>query len=140
MPRAANLLRTSFAYGELSPRMLGRVDLRAYYSQGLRECVNWIPDKTGSMRYRGGTQHSYTLGANREYRMIPFDVNGQPAILALTTAGARVYYGPRSSGNSRTYTPSYRVVDENQRSDTSMFDWQVNGVIGGSADPPDSPC
>ena len=134
MPRA-NLLRSSFAYGELSPRMLGRVDLRAYYAQGLRECVNWIPDKTGSMRYRGGTQHSYTLGANRAYRLVPFDVNGQPAVLALNTAGARVYYAPRSSGSSRTYTPSYRVVDENQRSDTSMFDWQVNGVAGASVDP-----
>ena len=131
----ANLLRSSFAYGELSPRMLGRVDLRAYYTQGLRECVNWIPDKTGSMRYRGGTQHSYTLGANREYRLIPFDVNGQPAVLALNTAGARVYYAPRASGRSRTYTPSYRVTDESQRSDTSMFDWQVNGVAGASMDP-----
>ena len=134
MPRA-NLLRSSFAYGELSPRMLGRVDLRAYYAQGLRECVNWIPDKTGSMRYRGGTQHSYTLGANRAYRLVPFDVNGQPAVLALNTAGARVYYAPRASGSSRTYTPSYRVVDENQRSDTSMFDWQVNGLVGGAVDP-----
>ena len=108
-----NVLRNSFAFGELSPRVLGRSDLRAYYDQGLRRCVNWLPDSTGALRYRGGTEYEADLGDDRdlrEYRLIPFDIDGFPAMLALNTSGMRAYY-PRdtvaSTDNARRANLEY---------------------------------
>ena len=105
-----NILRNSFAFGELSPRVLGRSDLRAYYDQGLRKCVNWLVDSTGALRYRGGTEFQADLGADREYRLIPFDLDGYPAMLAVNTSGMRAYYPPEtiaSTDNARRANLEY---------------------------------
>ena len=87
-----NVVRNSFAMGELSPRMLGRSDLRGTYQQGLRRLVNFLVDKTGSAKYRAGTQHARQIGAAGDHRLIPLKIAGNPALLHLTTTQARVYY------------------------------------------------
>lgn len=46
-------LQTSFAAGELSPRLRGRVDAPVY-KQGLATCDNWNPTPQGSLLKRNG--------------------------------------------------------------------------------------
>ena len=50
-----NLQRTSWAFGELDQRMLGRTDLPTY-RQGCSKLENWLPTKSGAISKRGGTQ------------------------------------------------------------------------------------
>ena len=87
-----NRVRASFAYGLVSARMLGRFDLRAVYTQALRECVNWLPDRTGSLRYRAGTQYSATLGDEAPRRLAAFEVDRAPAVLELRETEAVIHY------------------------------------------------
>ena len=50
-----NLQRTSWGYGELDQRMLGRTDLPTY-RQGLVKMENWLPAKSGAAVMRGGME------------------------------------------------------------------------------------
>lgn len=55
MPRHA-AIQTSFAGGELSERLRGRVDAELY-QRGLARCENWEPMPQGSLRMRAGTEY-----------------------------------------------------------------------------------
>lgn len=59
MPRQ-NYIIESFAAGEISPRMWGRISATGY-QQGLAECVNMIPDTRGPCISRGALRHFYRL-------------------------------------------------------------------------------
>ena len=50
-----NLLRASFAAGELSPRLQGRVDLDIY-KKGLRRLENFIVSSSGGLEFRRGAE------------------------------------------------------------------------------------
>ena len=50
-----NLQRTSWGYGELDQRMLGRTDLPTY-RQGVVKMENWLPAKSGAAVMRGGME------------------------------------------------------------------------------------
>ena len=50
-----NLQRTSWGYGELDRRMLGRTDLPTY-KQGVVKMENWLPAKSGAAVMRGGME------------------------------------------------------------------------------------
>ena len=87
-----NVPYPSFSYGEISPRMLGRIDITSLYRQALRECVNWLPDRTGSLRFRAGTQYTGTLGVGANRRLSAISWNNAPAILELRVNAALVHY------------------------------------------------
>lgn len=69
MPR---LIQPSFAKGELSPALFGRVDTEAY-QVGLRQAKNVISHPFGGMSSRGGTQFlSPVKDHTKDVRLIPF--------------------------------------------------------------------
>ena len=53
-PSSANLLRASFAAGEISPRLQGRVDLDIY-KKGLRRLENFVVASSGGIEFRRGS-------------------------------------------------------------------------------------
>lgn len=69
MSRAKNLLR-SFAGGEVSPLLAGRVDLVPYQT-GLELCQNFVTLPQGPAKFRPGTQF-LQYGANDYARLIAF--------------------------------------------------------------------
>ena len=67
-----NVLINNFSAGELSPEMLGRVDL-AKYANGAETMVNWLPLIEGGMMSRPGTRFvSESHYGDRKAWLIPF--------------------------------------------------------------------
>ena len=62
MPKLAHI-QTNCTAGELSPRLLGRVDV-AKYQNGLRTCYNAIPLVHGGAKRRPGSR--YAAGAKHD--------------------------------------------------------------------------
>lgn len=74
-----NLIKTSFAAGEVSPRIVGRLDYAKYYT-GLDTCENWLVQPQGGITRRPGTRYvaSVKFPANTEGTcMMPFQFNLQ---------------------------------------------------------------
>lgn len=67
-------IQTSFAAGELSPLMLGRVDTEGY-REGLLTLENMLPDPRGPAYRRSSSTHITRLEGN-DARLIPFRVAG----------------------------------------------------------------
>lgn len=71
MPNIKTLMR-SFAGGEISPEMLGRID-DAKYQTGLALCRNFIPKIQGPVENRPGTQFVREIkDSTQSARLIPF--------------------------------------------------------------------
>lgn len=69
---ANSLIQPSFAGGEISPNVYGRVDL-AKYSVALRRCRNFIVRQYGGIENRPGTRFiAEAKYPNRKCRLIPF--------------------------------------------------------------------
>lgn len=67
-----NILINNMSAGELSPEMLGRVDL-AKYQNGCETLVNWLPLIEGGMMSRPGTRFvSAAKYGDRQARLLPF--------------------------------------------------------------------
>jgi hypothetical protein len=64
-------ISTSFSSGEISPRLLGRTDLRQH-AEALRECLNFQVHRQGGASYRAGTRHVALTKDNGRARLIPF--------------------------------------------------------------------
>lgn len=87
---AVTPIQTSFAAGELSPRVRGRVDAEVYKA-GLSFCENWELLPAGAMRKRGGTQYIGPLLSGGS-RLIPFkSSSGQDFILELGHLEMRIH-------------------------------------------------
>lgn len=70
----------SFVGGELSPRMLGRVDDPRYQS-GARRLLNMLVEPTGAARNRPGTEFVRAArGSQKRCRMIPYRTTGGEAL------------------------------------------------------------
>lgn len=81
--------KTSFAAGEISPRMLGRGDLRAY-ENGAAKLRNVFVHPTGGLSRRAGLRYVDT--AQGPGRLIAFEFNtDQVYLLAFTEARIDVY-------------------------------------------------
>ena len=65
---------TDFTMGEISPRMLGRFDLPAYF-KGAREITNMIPFFPGGTTYRPGFQYMGNPKNNATARLHPFIIS-----------------------------------------------------------------
>jgi hypothetical protein len=84
-------LQTNFTAGEVSPRLLGRGDLRAY-ANGARRLANVFIHPTGGIDRRDGLYFVDTLPGRA--RLIAFEFNTeQTYLLAITDRAARIYAG-----------------------------------------------
>ncbi len=79
----ATLLKTSFAAGEISPRLLGRSDLAAH-ENGARRLRNVAIHPTGGVTRRPGL--GYVATAPGEGRLAAFEFNTEQVYLLLFTA------------------------------------------------------
>ena len=79
----ATLLKTSFAAGEISPRLLGRSDLSAY-ENGASRLRNVAIHPTGGVTRRPGLR--YIATAAGEGRLASFEFNTEQVYLLLFTA------------------------------------------------------
>lgn len=72
MPKV-NALATNFSAGELSPRLYARVDV-AKYNNGCQKLENFITQRFGGIRKRGGTEfiHDTKLSTASSARLVPF--------------------------------------------------------------------
>ena len=72
-----NVIQPSFAGGELSPKLFGRVDT-AKYRMGLRKLLNFFVHPGGGASNRAGTEFVGEIrDSSVQGRLIPFQFNGQ---------------------------------------------------------------
>tara|TARA_R100000808_G_scaffold3032_3_gene11230 strand:+ start:3543 stop:6710 length:3168 start_codon:yes stop_codon:yes gene_type:complete len=84
-------VQTSFADGQISPRMQGYVDLPSYRSS-LKVCQNYIPLPQGSVARRPGTFYVSRSKDNGAVRLVPFNFgSGQSYILEFGASYIRFY-------------------------------------------------
>ncbi|WP_447885131.1 hypothetical protein [Serratia fonticola] len=70
-----SLIQPSFAGGEISPSLYGRVDLEKYQTS-LRRCRNFVVRQSGGIENRAGTRFvAPAKYADRKCRLIPFQFN-----------------------------------------------------------------
>lgn len=75
----ARPIQPSFAAGEISPRLFGRVDLTKY-AIGLETCENFIVMPHGGVRKRGGTRFIAEVKASANLpRLVPFTFSTEQA-------------------------------------------------------------
>lgn len=75
----ANLIKTNFTAGEISPRLMGRVDI-ARYANGAKQVENAVCVVHGGVKRRPGTRFvAATKYANKKSRLIPFVFNRSQA-------------------------------------------------------------
>lgn len=84
-------VQTSFAGGELSKRLRGRVDADLY-KVGLAECSNFEPLPQGSLRMRAGTEDYGPLTGGEKTRLVRFRMSDeQDYLLELVDRKLRIY-------------------------------------------------
>ena len=62
---------TDMTMGELSPRMMGRFDLQAYF-KGVKELTNFFPFFPGGVTFRPGFTHVGLTKDIGKVRLVPF--------------------------------------------------------------------
>lgn len=104
MPRAT-VLKTNFSSGELSPRLLGRVDLDQY-ANGAEIIENALPLVHGGCRRRYGSRYIATAkDSTKKARLVPFVFSETEAyIVELGDVYARFFK------NSATLGAPYEIV------------------------------
>ena len=92
----------SFAGGEISPEMYGRID-DAKYQAGAEKVRNFIATPTGSARNRAGFAYVNSTKNNGVARIIPFTFSlGQTMVIELGQGYARFH----TQGETLEYTPA----------------------------------
>lgn len=82
---------TDFSSGEVSPKMSGRIDLKAYYT-GAKRIENFICQTTGSANFRPGFIYSETTKNNAKAFLWVFEFNAEISyILEFTNQKLRFY-------------------------------------------------
>lgn len=85
------LIKTNFTAGEISPRLLGRADLRAY-DNGARTLRNVFIHPTGGVTRRAGL--SFVDTAKGDGRLVAFEFNADQTYLLVFSEGRlRIYHG-----------------------------------------------
>lgn len=82
----------NFNGGELSPKAQGRPDV-AWYSKGLKECTNFIPEAVGAATFRAGTSFvTATKDSSKASALMEFEYSkSQSYIVELGDQYARFY-------------------------------------------------
>lgn len=83
--------QTSFAGGELSPALYGRVDLPTY-GAGAAKLSNVIVLPQGGVRRRPGLAYVDTTTGNQPARLVPFSFNDEQSYLLVFTPGQMAVY------------------------------------------------
>ncbi|UOF77758.1 phage stabilization protein [Caudoviricetes sp.] len=82
---------TDFSSGEVSPKLAGRVDLKAYYT-GAKRIENFICQTTGAASFRTGLVYSETTKSNKKAFLWVFEFSADIAfILEFTDQKLRFY-------------------------------------------------
>jgi len=69
---SANVIQTNFTAGEISPRLYARVDI-AKYRNGCQRLENFIVQRFGGIRKRGGTEYINEIKSSAStVRLVPF--------------------------------------------------------------------
>lgn len=85
------VVQTAFSAGELSPHLLDRIDLEAYFA-GCAGLSNFIPLPHGPILRRRGSQYIYG-SASEHVRLIPFSFsNTQSYVLEFTPLKIRIFH------------------------------------------------
>lgn len=104
------IYQTDFSAGELSPRMLGRVDL-PQYGKGAQAVENWQVLPQGGITKRPGTEYIGKTGPSQdgtEARIIPYIYSATEAyIIELCNSAITVWRN--GSVVAETSTPSYTL-------------------------------
>ena len=80
MPRVTTI-KTNFTAGEMSPRLLARVDI-SRYQNGAKELYNFYPLVHGGGRSRNGTRYTAAAkNATKQTRLVPFIFNRDQAFM-----------------------------------------------------------
>lgn len=104
-----NAIQNSFAGGEISPKLVGRVD-SDLYKRALRLDENFEPLPQGSVRMRSGTVYQLApSGLTKDCRIIEFPVYGQQS-KSVILGGGKV-----------------RVYDDNGQVENGQLDYIKNG-------------
>lgn len=84
--------QVSFASGEISPRLYGRIDFQGYQN-GLRTCRNFVVLKQGGVQNRAGTRFiSEVNDSTKLARLVPFQFStDQSYVLELGNQTMRVF-------------------------------------------------
>ena len=85
-------IQTNFTAGEISPRLLGRVDV-ARFKNGLKTCLNAIPQVHGGAKRAPGSRFAAeTKDSTKAARLIPFIFNrSQAFVIEFGDLYARFY-------------------------------------------------
>lgn len=108
-------IKTSFAGGELSDSMYGRVDINKYDS-GAALLKNFIVQRYGGARNRSGFRHVARTYENKRAFLIPFTYNEDDTCMIEVTAGhCRFFVDGKpvkdESGNQYTITNNLKDSD-----------------------------
>lgn len=95
-------IQPSFAAGELTPSLWGRVDM-AKYQVGLKVCENFLIHPHGGVTRRPGTR--YIASASGECRLVPFIYNESVAYVIEMGAGSMRFIRDGELLNAFVATP-----------------------------------
>ena len=102
----ANLIKTNFTAGEISPRLMGRVDI-ARYANGAKRIENGVVVVQGGVMRRPGTRFAAAAKyGDRRARLIPYVFNrSQAYMLEFGDGYMRIYQNGRQlvNGNGTPY-------------------------------------
>lgn len=84
--------QSSFAAGELSPDMYGRIDFNKY-DVGLSDCTNMYPLPFGGVVSRPGTEYIFTLAdSDKKVQLIPFQVSTKISYVLVFVSDGNLYF------------------------------------------------
>lgn len=106
MTRTRTLLR-SFAAGELSPELRGRMD-EARYAAGARRMRNFLPSPRGPAVKRSGFLHVARTPADATMALLPFRYSGEENLVVGVTAGAFRFF---AAGRPVLYCDLHAVAE-----------------------------
>lgn len=97
----ANLIKTNFTAGEISPRLMGRVDI-ARYANGTKRIENGVVVVQGGVMRRPGTRFAAAAKyGDRRARLIPYVFNrSQAYMLEFGDGYLRIYQNGRQLVNA----------------------------------------
>lgn len=77
MTVSTRLIQNSFSSGEIAPELYGRIDLQQY-TNGLKECRNFLVKPHGGIVNRPGLEHVCEVkDSTKRVRLLPFNFNAE---------------------------------------------------------------
>ena len=128
----ASPIQTSFAAGELSPRLAGRVDF-APLRNGLARCENFIVQPHGGIARRPGTRFvAEVANSDLPARLIPFVFDADHAYAVLVNAGRIRLF----ADDGAIHVPATGAAIANGTFAAGLAGWTVVVAGDGSASAP----